>query len=395
MTQLLPHLPNSEFQNLKLDGEKGWYEGFTNQKAGLTVIPQFVAPMPSNNPLYFYVQYPNIHADGPGLWAATHFVGMAGVGLDAAEYRADDAATAKLRGVFGYDRETKKADIKDGLDQTIVLIQVPPEPKAPWIAGGGSTVRGISEDLECVQPFVSSEHQGKRGTFAIMADGKVRFIPANIDPKTFQALCTIAGGDKIKDLDKIAPEVPPPEDLLNQPELKAEPAAPVAPPPNVTPKADAGRPNLPVGWQEINSQEGRYTIAAPAGKRIEKDTNERSPSGAPITGHRTLIALAGNKVAYAIGYSDHVPGKVTKEVLYSDGMLDKSPQGRVVYDKKFTMDGNPGREFQVEEPGNLSTTTRMVLVKNRMYQFMAAYPAGKTDEKAVRTFFDSFKLTGK
>ncbi|MHB1425110.1 MAG: TIGR03067 domain-containing protein [Gemmataceae bacterium] len=220
MTQLLPYLSNGEFKNIKIDYKMGWYDDPNNIKVGMTVIPQFVTPSSSDKPTYF-VDYPNLPVKHE--WAATNFVGIAGVGLDAAEYRGDDPAKAKLLGVFGYDRETQKTDIKDGLDQTIVLIQVPSSPKSPWIAGGGSTVRGVSEDLDCVKPFVCTEYHGKRGTFAIMANGKVRFIPATIDPKTFQALCTIAGGDKIKKLDDIAPEVPAPEEPAELPELKVQP----------------------------------------------------------------------------------------------------------------------------------------------------------------------------
>jgi len=247
MTQILPYLANGEFKGVKPESNKAWYEDSVNQKAGFTVIPQFVAPTRSEDITHFYVEYPNLSLDGlsslPSTlvgWASTHFVGMAGVGLDAAEYRDGDAATAKLRGVFSYDRVTKKDDIKDGAENTIVVIQVPPVPKSPWIAGGGSTVRGVSDDLDCVRPFVCARYKNKDGkdedgTFAIMADGKVRFIPASIDPKTFQAMCTIAGGEKIKDIDAVAPEVPPPEEP-KQPELKAEQPAPVAAKPPAQPQ---------------------------------------------------------------------------------------------------------------------------------------------------------------
>jgi DNA-directed RNA polymerase subunit M/transcription elongation factor TFIIS len=249
LTQLLPYLANGEYKDLKFDNDKSWYEDLANFKTGLAVIPQFVAPPASDTPFYYYILYPNITVPGVKvnvnlMAASTNFVGIAGVGLDAAEYRADDAATAKLRGIFGYDRETKKDDIKDGPENTIAVIQVPASPKAPWVAGGGSTVRGVSQDLDCVQPFVCTEYQGKRGTFAIMADGKVRFIPATIDPKTFQAMCTIAGGEPIKNLDDIAPEVPLPDDAAT-PELKAEqPKPPPAPgPKEVKPPvpAEAGK----------------------------------------------------------------------------------------------------------------------------------------------------------
>ena len=68
-----------------------------------------------------------------------------------------------------------------------------------------------------MKPFVCTEYQGKRGTFAVMGDGKVRFIPETIDPKIFRTLCLIVGG-KVDDLDKIAPVVAG----EGQPELKAQ-----------------------------------------------------------------------------------------------------------------------------------------------------------------------------
>ncbi len=241
MVELLPYVADGEFRDVRkrIEDSSSWDDPPLNIYVATTVIPQFLAPLPPDKQGGYYIHYPGM----TGLpLAATHFVGMAGVGLDAAEYRPGDAATAKLRGIFSYDHETKADDIKDGLSQTILLLQVPPEPKSPWIAGGGSTVRGVSTDRDCMQPFVSTKYQGKDGTFALMADGKVRFIPATIDPKTFQAMCTIAGGEKIKDLDAVAPEVPAPEDAA-QPELKAEqPALPVPQPAAVqAPAQDAFR----------------------------------------------------------------------------------------------------------------------------------------------------------
>jgi len=83
---------------------------------------------------------------------------------------------------------------------------VPPEHKAPWLAGGGATVRTVSDEPKdspiapfvcCLYPGKEAKWQGKRGTLAIMADGKVRFIPETIQAATFRALCTIAGGETI------------------------------------------------------------------------------------------------------------------------------------------------------------------------------------------------------
>src|SRR5207248_4273011 len=113
------------------------------------------------------------------------------------------------------DRATRLADIVDGLSNTVLMVQVPwnknqfplTTHQRPWIAGGGSTVQGVPE-TKSVQPFVSTEHGGKRGTFVIMADGSVRFVTDKISDDAFKAMCTINGGEKV-DLAKEAPVVTP------------------------------------------------------------------------------------------------------------------------------------------------------------------------------------------
>jgi len=281
MVELLPYVANGEFKDLRkrIEDASSWNDPPLNQFVGTTVIPQFLAPLPPDKREGYYIQYP---AQKNMPLAATHFVGMAGVGLDAAEYRAGDAATAKLRGIFGYDRETKADDIKDGLGETILLIQVPPAPKSPWIAGGGSTVRGVSTDLDCLQPFVCAKYQGKDGTFAIMADGKVRFIPETIPAKTFQAMCTIAGGEKIKDIDEVAPEVPAPEDF-QQPELKAE--QPVVQSPAQGTKGGQGR--------DLQNLQGIWTLVGgeAQGKPIPAELAQQLGGKVVITGDKYVLSV--------------------------------------------------------------------------------------------------------
>src|SRR5262249_6156981 len=147
--------------------------------------------------------------------AGNNYVGIAGLGLDAAAYQAGDPAVVKKLGVFGYDRETKVAEITNGLDKTIAVIQVPPRFKTCLLAGRGSTVRGVPEKGSC-EEFICTQYKGKdgqvqKGTFAIMCDGKVRFISEDIlrnKPDLFRAMCTIAGGEKLDNIDEIAPVVP-------------------------------------------------------------------------------------------------------------------------------------------------------------------------------------------
>jgi uncharacterized protein (TIGR03067 family) len=206
---ILPFLGGGEYGDLRFDRQKSWSDDPNRQLAHIPV-PYFLPPNRPGEPFHYLVSYPGL----PDRFAATQWTGIAGVGMDAAYYNPSDPAVASKVGVFGYDRTTRPSDVKDGLENTIVLIQVPADRSAPWTAGGGSTVRGVSEDSDCLLAFVCTKYNDQPGTFAIMGDGKVRFIPATMPPDTFRALCTIAGKEKIHDLDKIAPVVPS-EDQTN------------------------------------------------------------------------------------------------------------------------------------------------------------------------------------
>jgi hypothetical protein len=192
---LLPLLPESldpngnpvghPFDYVKFNPDEGW-DSRDNIKAAELVVPHFIvrtrgtAGFRTSNPL-------TSHDLG-----ASHWVGMAGVGLDAARLPSGD----KRAGIFGYDRVTKLDDIpKDRLDKVIALIQVPADTVSPWIAGGGATLRGVSDDAKDnpLEPFLSEFPAMKdRGTFAIMADGRVRYISEKkVKAALFRSMCQI------------------------------------------------------------------------------------------------------------------------------------------------------------------------------------------------------------
>ncbi len=189
LADLLPFLGHMEIYS-RIDFEKSWRDK-ENYLPSMALIPQFLDGRDPNRSRY--IRYPGMDYEV----AATDFVGIAGIGLDAAEYSDKDSSVAKMLGIFGYDRVTRVADIKDGLENTIVMLQIPPAYKSPWIAGGGSTVRGVPE-TKSIQPFVSLQPDGKKGTVALMADGSVRFISESIDDKVFQAMCTYKGAEKVE-----------------------------------------------------------------------------------------------------------------------------------------------------------------------------------------------------
>jgi hypothetical protein len=207
MTELLtaksskqaPFLGHGSYSKLLFDPNQSWRDK-PNVLLGMMIVPEYLAR----------TKFDQVAQIRYGLTSApiavTHFVGMSGVGYDAAEYRADDAAAAKKIGIFGYDRITKLADVPNP-DKTIALIQVRPELAGPWVAGGGSTVRGVSDDPKdvAIEPFVCMEHNGAPGTVVVMADGKVRFIPKSIANNDFIALCAINADKPSANIDAIAP----------------------------------------------------------------------------------------------------------------------------------------------------------------------------------------------
>jgi hypothetical protein len=135
----------------------------------------------------------------PGL---THFVGVAGLGRDAATLRATD----RKAGFFGYDRVITPRDIKDGTSNTIMVIETSAD-NGPWAAGGRPTVRGVDPDdvpfLGRGRPFGTVHYapqfvgRPQAPANAVLADGSVRTLAESISARTFETLATIAGGDQV------------------------------------------------------------------------------------------------------------------------------------------------------------------------------------------------------
>ncbi|MCY2968307.1 MAG: DUF1559 domain-containing protein [Planctomycetota bacterium] len=190
MTDLLPHIGYKDLY-LQFDTTKTWMVPL-NRVHAYVVIPQFVNPADPN------VQWNGHPYDGVGL---THFAGMAGIEDKRTVVAAELPRTDPRAGIFGYDQVVKLADIKDGTSQTIMLIGTG-KSSAPWIQGGGGTVRGARAPyFDKFHGFGSYGIPGQ-GVYVMMADGSTRVINASIDPEVFKSLCTIQGGEQV-DLQKI------------------------------------------------------------------------------------------------------------------------------------------------------------------------------------------------
>jgi len=147
MAGLLPFLGYEDLFK-QINSKKSWRDE-DNLKRGAVLIPQFLNPQFPRQSWRAHVPSLGVRDQG-----ATHYVGMAGVGLDAADYKFGDKAVEKKLGMFGYERRTALKDVTDGLSNTIYVIQVSPTYPRPWLAGGGATTMGAPE-TKSVQPFVA------------------------------------------------------------------------------------------------------------------------------------------------------------------------------------------------------------------------------------------------
>jgi len=202
MVELLPHMGRG-LQYARIQKDQGW-NSEDNLTVGESLIPEFINP---NTPSSSW----RVKASGlkDRELAVTHYVGLSGIGMDSVEdYPGLDP---KKLGIFGYDRTVKVEDVRngDGLSNTILMIQVPASPARAWIRGGGATVQGV-QPTNSLRPFLSPQAGGKAGTHVLMADGSVRFLPANLPDALFQGMVTYAGGEKLDKLDELAPlqEIP-------------------------------------------------------------------------------------------------------------------------------------------------------------------------------------------
>jgi Protein of unknown function (DUF1559) len=89
------------------------------------------------------------------------------------------------------------ADIKDGTSVTMMLAESG-RGIGSWSRGGPATVRGLDPtDV----PYIGAGRQfgGLHDGVAVvaMADGSVRTVSETITPKVFEAMSTIAGGEKV------------------------------------------------------------------------------------------------------------------------------------------------------------------------------------------------------
>jgi prepilin-type processing-associated H-X9-DG protein len=133
----------------------------------------------------------NPNQAAPGTSSLTHYVGIAGLGRDAASLPAD----APSIGFFGYDRLLHHQDLKKSSSETLMVVETALD-NGPWTAGGYPTVRGLGPDGP---PYLGRGGQfggiHRAGVNTLFADGSVRYLSEDTSPRVFAGMAMLAGGD--------------------------------------------------------------------------------------------------------------------------------------------------------------------------------------------------------
>lgn len=384
MVDLLPYLgPEQESLSRQLNRKLAWSDPENLPVAG-SIVPQFL--IPSTPASSWWVKYPGVSQEA----AATHFVGLAGIGMDAPEYAANDPANTHRLGAFGYDRAIGLKDITDGLENTILAASVPPTYKRAWIAGGGATVQGVPEK-NSVKPFVTSLGDNKKGAMLLMADGSVRIMAENVADDVFQALVTIKANDnkdkaiQLRDAIKLEPPA------VEAPAI----VAPVDSPAPATPATEGGEQPAAAEWKEFKPASGSFTVMFP-GQPVEKPTTIQ---GISFTTY--AAGTADTKATYGVTVNDLPEAAAALVASNPDALLDlgvKSapatiPGSKLSGEIKKISQGNyKGRELSLEIAGKGQMTLRVYLSGKRQYQIFANGPKEAIENEATKKYFESFKI---
>jgi prepilin-type processing-associated H-X9-DG protein len=117
----------------------------------------------------------------PGL---THYVGIAGLGEDAATLPAKDPRA----GFFGYGRRVQRKDVTGGISNTLMALETAHD-NGPWLAGGYPTVRGLDPGAtRYLGPGEAFGGLHPGGANALMVDGSVRWLSDATGPDALRRL---------------------------------------------------------------------------------------------------------------------------------------------------------------------------------------------------------------
>jgi hypothetical protein len=149
-----------------------------------------------------------------------------------------------------------------------------------------------------------------------------------------------------------------------------------------------------IAWRDYTSKAGAYSILMPGQPDEQKQSVDTSAGRVDV-----YTSIFENRAgAFIVAYTDYpndaVQGSDPQALL--DSAINNL-QGTLLNKANITLDGFPGREFEVEIPsdGTRPTgvmTARHFLVGHRLYQVAVVTPKNPSTPDNAPKFLDSFRL---
>jgi hypothetical protein len=289
-----------QFRNTQPQQDRAWHDPLNDRFVRRRVL-EFQNP--SINEVVGQQGYP-----------ASHFAGVAGIGADAPTLPKEHPRV----GIFGEDRLTTAEDVLDGLANTMLVVGVQGN-LTSWAANGHGTLRSLTAEPYIHGPDGLGTGQPD-GMFVLMADGSVRFLAADTDPRLLRRMAAMRDG---LPLDLSVPGEPG-EFESRVPEPVA--VAPVEPPPEPVPVDPAAEEPISV---VLAPDEARFDVEGALALPVLKFAQtEPIPAlvllqqleelgGVPIDRSEVLASPAASRLeqTLAISLSETTFGEILRAVL--------------------------------------------------------------------------------
>lgn len=139
---------------------------------------------------------------------------------------------------------------------------------------------------------------------------------------------------------------------------------------------------------------------APTGAGFSADMPGEPRESTAANGSHVYAAQVAD-VAYIISYAD-MPPEIQVTPQNTDALLDAtresivhSGRAKVVEEKPFTVDGQPGRELQLVTKEGYRMRLRLAFLGARLYQVGVVTPAENATAPEIEKFLASFHFTAR
>jgi hypothetical protein len=148
-------------------------------------------------------------------------------------------------------------------------------------------------------------------------------------------------------------------------------------------------------WKEFHCKPGGFKVLLPGVPQQQKQSLQ-TPVGAV---ELILFVLEPTKGqgAYAVSYSE-LSQSVLKQATpqqrleHARDSAVARAKGMLRSDKRIAWQGHPGLEFEIAVDGQVRIRTRLIAVKNRLYQILVVGPPAWLSSKDSGRFLDSLQL---